>query len=65
MQTHHSVLQKAMEEGSNRVGKEPQPTKRERKYSSRVSHTSLYSRSRPAREGEKEQRKSSQKTLAL
>ena len=53
MQTHHNVLQKAMEKGATGLDKEPQPTKRERRYSSRVSHTSLHSRSRPAREWEK------------
>lgn len=65
MQTHHSVLQKAMEEGSNRVGQRATANhEREKVQLKSITHKSLQPFP-PCQRGEKEQRKSSQKTLAL
>ena len=64
MQTHHNVLQKAMEKGATGLDKEPQPTMREKVQSESVPHKSPQPFP-PCQRGGKEQRKSSQKTLAL
>lgn len=65
MQTHHNVLQKAMEEGSNRVGQRATANQeREKVQLKSVPHKSPQPFPPCQREG-KEQRKSSQKTLAL
>lgn len=65
MHTHHSVLQKTMEEGSNRVEQKATANQeREKVQLKSIPHKSLQPFP-PCRIGEKEQRKSSQKTLAL
>lgn len=65
MQTHHSILQKAMEEESNRVGQRATTNhEREKVQLKSATHKSLQPFP-PCQRGGKEQRKSSQKTLAL
>lgn len=65
MQTHHSILQKAMEEGSNRVGQRATANQeREKVQLKSIPHKSVQPFP-PCQRVEKEQRKSSQKTLAL
>lgn len=65
MQTHHSVLKKAMEEGSNRVGQRTTANQaREKVQLKSIPHKSLQPFP-PCQKGGKKQRKSSQKSLAL
>lgn len=65
MQTHHSVLQKTMEEGSNRVEQKATANQeREKVQLKSVTHKSVQPFP-PCQRGGKEQRKRSQKILAL